>query len=850
MKLRLARLAPLLGLGLFAVALFALHHALARYHYRDIAAEIESISGTKLLLAALFTAAGYTVLTAYDFLGLRYIGRTLPQLRVAEASFTSYAFSNNLGLAALTGGSVRLRLYSGWGLSAVEVAKLVGFAGLTFWIGFLILEGAALAFAPLPPSMPLPLQGAWARGIGASMLGVVAVYLFTASVRRTPLVVRGLALAIPGPRIALFQVLVSACDWALASAALYALMPEELAVSYPDFVAVFLLAQVAGLISHVPGGLGVFESVMLLLLGQGALPPVIVAALLAFRVIYYLAPLTLATGILALHELLEHRTHVARVGRALGAWTTGALPWMLSLSTFAAGAVLLLSGATPAQGSRLAWLREVMPLPVLELSHFLGSLTGAALLVLAWGLRRRLDAAYLLALALLAAGALFSLLKGLDYEEASSLLVALAALLPCRRHFYREATLASGAFSPGWIASIGLVVAAALWLGLFAHGHVEYSNDLWWRFAFRADAPRTLRASVAVVSFFMLFATYRLLRPASPEPFQPGERDLAKAKRIIVTSSDTAANLALMGDKSLLFGDTASAFIMYAVQGRSWVALGDPIGRECEITELAWRYRELCDRHDGWPVFYEVGARHLPLYLDLGLSLLKLGEEARVPLAGFSLEGSTHRNLRQGARRLEREGCTFEWVDPGEFGPLLPQLRGISDGWLRSKNTAEKRFSLGAFDERYLGNFPMALVRRHGRIVAFSDVWTSADKEEVSPDLMRFAADAPHGTMDYLFTQLMLAGKQRGYRWFNLGMAPLSGFEDRALAPTWARIGAFVFRHGEHFYNFQGLRHYKEKFDPVWSPKYVASPGGLALPMILANVAALISGSLAKVFLR
>jgi phosphatidylglycerol lysyltransferase len=90
----------------------------------------------------------------------------------------------------------------------------------------------------------------------------------------------------------------------------------------------------------------------------------------------------------------------------------------------------------------------------------------------------------------------------------------------------------------------------------------------------------------------------------------------------------------------------------------------------------------------------------------------------------------------------------------------------------------------------------------------------------------------------------MLWGKQQGYRWFNLGMAPMSGFEDRALAPLWSRVGSFLFRHGEHFYNFQGLRQYKEKFDSTWEPRYLASPGGLALPRIVTNVASLISGGL------
>ncbi|MGH8632077.1 MAG: phosphatidylglycerol lysyltransferase domain-containing protein [Burkholderiales bacterium] len=278
--------------------------------------------------------------------------------------------------------------------------------------------------------------------------------------------------------------------------------------------------------------------------------------------------------------------------------------------------------------------------------------------------------------------------------------------------------------------------------------------------------------------------------------------------------------------------------------------MGDPVGAPEERSELVWRFREICDRHDGWPVFYEVGTQSLPLYLDLGLSLVKLGEEARVPLAQFSLEGGERKSLRQSVRKLEREGCSFEWLEPAQVPPLIPQLKAVSDAWLSDKKVREKRFSLGRFDAPYLARFPFGVAYRNGRMIAFSNIRAAAGAEELSPDLMRFVSDAPNGTMDFLFVHLMLAGKNRGFRWFNLGMAPLSGLEHRPLAPLWTKVGAFVYRHGENFYNFQGLRAYKQKFDPHWSPKYLASPGGLALPVMLTNVASLISGNLKGVFAR
>jgi phosphatidylglycerol lysyltransferase len=326
-------------------------------------------------------------------------------------------------------------------------------------------------------------------------------------------------------------------------------------------------------------------------------------------------------------------------------------------------------------------------------------------------------------------------------------------------------------------------------------------------------------------------------------PGPPSDEDVRSATDIARKWPRIYSQLVALGDKSILFNHDHSAFLMYAVEGRSWVVLGDPVGDDQAAEELAWEFRELCDEGGRWPVFYQVETNRLPLYIDLGLSVLKLGEEARVPLTDFGLEGRERKSLRHACTRLEeREGCSLEIVEPPLTEPLLAELQAISDDWLKRKNAREKGFSLGYFDRQYLQQFPMALVRQSGRIIAFANVLRGGDKEELSIDLMRFVDAAPSGTMDYLFAKLMLHGHEDGYRWFNLGMAPLAGVDAHPLAPTWNRVAEIVFRHGEHFYNFQGLRDYKEKFDPVWEPKFLASPGGFRLPIILTNVASLIAG--------
>lgn len=342
----------------------------------------------------------------------------------------------------------------------------------------------------------------------------------------------------------------------------------------------------------------------------------------------------------------------------------------------------------------------------------------------------------------------------------------------------------------------------------------------------------------------------RLLRRDQPPFPAASDEEIARARPIIERSPDTYANLVLRGDKALLFSLSGNGLLMYGRMPRSWIAMGDPISPCQEARELIRKFRDLSQRHGAWPVFFEVGAPNVDLYLELGLALTKLGEEARVELSQFDLRGPARAGLRQGHARVLRQGCRFEIVPREAVPQALPDLERVSQAWLAAKATREKGFSNASFDVAYLRQFPVAVVKRGERPIAFANLWLGAGREELSVDLMRHAADAPNGTMDYLFTELMLWGRREGYRWFNFGMAPLSGLDERAGAPLWHRFGRLVYQYGEHFYNFRGLRQYKEKFHPVWTPRYLASPGGLALPAVLLDVTALIAGGFAGILAR
>jgi phosphatidylglycerol lysyltransferase len=783
------------------------------------------------------------VLTGYDYLALHYIKKPLPYLKTAYASFIAYAVGHNLGLALLTGGSVRFRIYTVAGLSAIEVGQVVALCTVTFGLGVAMVLALVFVIAPEEVVSVVHVSPDLVRATGVACLVLLSAYLAWNAIRRQPIRIRGVAFALPGVRMTLAQYALAGLDLCMASAVLFVLLPADSGLSYASFLGLYVIAMVAAILSHVPGGLGVFEAV-LVAAAPGVMPSALLGAVLAYRLVYYLIPLGVAAVMLSMHEIRLQRPALERIAERTGDTLAGFAPRAVGGLVFAAGAILLFSGATPAVRSRIESLEQVFPLHVVELSHMAASVVGLLLLILARGLFRRLDAAWLLALLFCLLGVAASVLKGFDWEEAALLLGASFVLLVSRKEFYRRASLTHLRLTPGWIAAIVLVIGGSIWLGIFSYKNVAFSSDLWWKFAFASDAPRFLRASVLVTVIAVSVAALRLMRPASPDPEVADASALARAVPIVESSRSCGAALALVGDKRLLFGQSGNAFVMYGVQGGSWIAMGDPVGPEEEWPELLWDYRELVDRHGGRTVFYQVEGEKLPYYLDLGLSPLKLGEEGRVKLEAFSLEGSRRADLRQARRRAERAGASFEVAAKEQIPSLLTDLERISNHWLRQKNIAEKRFSVGFFSAEYLSRLPCAIVRRGGVPVAFANIWLGGQKEEFSIDLMRYDAMAPKGVMDYLFVELMLWGKAQGYRWFNLGMAPLSGLDRHPLAPVWHRVGSFVFRHGEHFYNFEGLRAYKEKFHPEWRPQYLVSPGGLSVVRALLDSSILIAGGI------
>lgn len=839
-------LLAVLSILIFGAVVIGISRITQDVSYDAVLAALDAVSMPRLAGAVLFVALSFGFLVLYDLNALRFIGRKLPAGQVALVSFSAYAVGNTAGFGPLSGGAVRFRGYGRMGLNGEEIARLIAFVTAAFGVGLAVLTGLAVVIFGGQVADLIGQSETMLRGGALALLAVLGLAWLLLWRSGHPVLADdatgGRRLRLPPAGLVAQQVLVTAGDVICAATVLYLLLPAGVDVGWAAFIPLFCMALGLGVLSHVPAGLGVFETILI-----GGLSPhvpieQIIGALVLFRLIYNVLPLLVAALLLAGSEFMAHRKLIRAV------WAPqlveAVVPPLLSLYALICGAMLVFSAVLPVPQDNLDWLAMILPLPLIEAAHFLSSLLGLALFVVARGLAHRLDGAFWAGLLAATLALVLALPKALAPIEALTLLGFVLALALGRQSFNRPAALLGEPLTPIWLAAMAVLVIAAMGFLFFAYRDVEYSSDLWWQFELAQNAPRGLRAIVGVSIAAFAVALASLLRPARHRHLPTSPEDLARAIAISVGQDDSGANLVRTGDKSVMVAATGDAFIMYGVQGRSWISLYGPMGAEAAQPELIWRFVEAARAEGARAVFYEVPAEHLPDYADIGFRALKLGEMAVVDLEAMDYATSRWGEQRRAVAKGQRGGMVLEILAPEAVPPVLNDLRQISDSWLAQHQAREKGFTLGRFDPAYVASQPVAVLRHEGRITAFATLMATDTKAEISIDLMRFAADAPGGTMDFLFSALLQEAKARGYRRFNLGMAPLAGFTTHAAAPIWNHFGEAIFTHGEKFYNFRGLRAFKAKFNPSWEPRYIIVGGGMSPMTALIDVTLLIGGGI------
>ena len=837
------RFAPYFGtvlaLSLFGSALYLLHREVAAYDPDDVRRALNALSWQRIVAALGLTGASYVLLIFYDVLALRHMRKALPFHRVALASFTSYAFTHNFGFGSLMHATIRYRLYAPLGLRTVDIAEITAFVNITFMIGLAVMF-PVIALLHAPALEGTGLAQVTSIGLAAGALALAVAYAALGWwVHRLELF--GFVLKVPRPITTLAQIGLSLTDLALAGAVFFMCFPNPAAVSYPQVLAAFVVALTAGIISHVPGGLGVFETIVLVGLANIAPGDQILAALLVFRITYFLVPLVTACVLFGGLEAIQARRRITRVSHDIAGWLAPAAPTVLAGGSFIAGTVLLFSNALPETGMRLQLVSAVSRLPIIEASHFVGSVVGVFLLLLSSQLQRRSHAAWLISLVLLLLGSFAELLNGLEWQQAMLLLLFCLVLLASRDEFYRRSALVAERFTPGRFLAVGIVLGGALWLGFFSYKQVGYSDELWWQFALHGDASRFLRASVAIAVIAFAAAAVRLLAPATTRSGIAGRNTVNRAAEIVAQSPEARANLALLGDKRILFHPAGDGFVMFGIVRRSWVVLGDPIGPFGRWRDLLCQLANEATNHGGWPVFFGISEAAGTICSRLGFAVRRIGDQAIVPLDQFAID-KLNPELQETRSQLANLGCQFEAVAPNSVPPLIPELLLVFEEWLHTQAPRQRPLLSTAFRVDYIARFPVGIVRSRGRILAFASLIGSAGKAELSVDLVRYVANAPTGMLHFVLVEAITWAKGEGYRTVNLGLAPPRGLGRRDTVSRWDRFGAQLYRHGEHYSDFNELRRAKARFDPRWDPRFVSSRPGLPLARAIPDMAKLVTG--------
>ncbi|NIK76834.1 phosphatidylglycerol lysyltransferase [Paenibacillus castaneae] len=811
-----------------------------------------------VLLLFVFSLLSVASISLYDFILRHHFKLPISFWDTFRYSWIANTSNSVIGFSGIAGAALRTFLYRKRKISMQTITASIAFLSTITITGLSVLSWAAiLGILPIQAVIKThswTLYAVWATALylpGYVFLQRTSFYTKWLHRNQTRMNTATIASSIGA----------SLLEWALAGISFW-LIGSCLLPGLPltQALGIYTVSAITGLLSMAPGGIGGFDLTALLGLQQLGYPADKTAAVLVlFRLLYYIFPwiigLVLAVYDFAMDRDKENERSYEGIESALTKWQKiwhfpnqfglvselGA--WSLGKLIFACGFVLLFSAATPGLLNRLQFTEELLSAPLMKLSHQLSVIIGLMLIVLSWGISRRVKRAYKLTLVLLCAGALFTFAKAFDFEEAIFLLIVALLLWISRNRFFRIAAPFSKENAALWglvtllAAYIYDVIASDIHPALLKH-LPQNALGSW----ILNPSQHAAAAIAGLIIAWLMISLILILRPNRLSNKGASESERNKLRSFLeYERGNLLTHMLFAGDKSFFWASNDQVLIPYAIIRSKFVVLGDPIGKESLISEAIQECQRYADLYNLSVVFYQVSPHYLPIYHENGYRFFKLGEEALVPIEGFTLSGKQNGNLRSVHNRFIREGFRFEVLQPPHESHIIEKLREISLKWLKGKK--EKGFSLGWFEESYLQLSAIAiLVNPEEEIIAFASLAPSYDNgKTLSVDLMRHYHDTPNGTMDHLFVCLLKWAKEQGYLSFSLGMAPLSSVGQAQAAIREEKLAHIVFKHGGYWYGFEGLRKYKEKFSPVWEPRYLAYSSSVSLPILLLELVRLIA---------
>jgi len=770
------------------------------------------LSPIEIICLALFGFMAVAPMIFYD----RILNKELHQKQtlsyLLETSWTINSLNNMIGFAGLV--DVGLR-YSFYGDEERPEKSMQGISRVIpyFMSGFSMFALIGLVFTLIFP-ISMGIKQYWPALLGASLY--LPIVLFVSNRKKWTYFGQ------LGGKTILSLVLASVLDWACVIS-FFLLVGYILGYNLPiyDMIPLFMIAITIGIMSMIPGSLGSFDLIMVSgLVGLGIDKAQALSWLLVFRLFYYILPFCL--GVVLFLKNMGSRLNEKYLGipqKVIEALSTIILVWGLRLFGF----FLIVSAIVPQELGHLPLLKELSP----STGQFVFQLPSIVLGVLFFLLARLVKRRLKFTLALTTGLGLVSLVYlniGSFSLISSIFLIKLLSLI-----WWKKDTFVRRHYIYAWedcckdiIYIGGTLFLTLLLLGHLNPHHVFQLNHLshvitHWLYL--------LSVSLVLVSLYVL-----LLRKSNQFKGEIGESfDKQRYQDFITTipNLNLDAALAFLGDKYLYWyqedGQDKVVF-QFAIENNKCVVMSDPLAQPGYLEKGLSQFLADAEVANIAVIFYEVNQETTLLLHEYGYGFMKFGETAQVPLEKFTIEGKHGKKFRTVVNKLENKGYQFEVLQPPFDEELLNDLKEISDSWLDGRQ--EKGFSLGYFDEKYIQLAPIALVRdEENKVQAFVTFLASNGPEEASIDLMRYhLRTAPNGIMDYLFVKLLLHFKEEGVTFFDLGMAPLSNVGTEKHSFLQEKVAYLIYAFTNRFYSFSGLRQYKQKFSPVWMPRYIAYP--------------------------
>ena len=645
----------ILGLVLLVAAVMVTRRAFRHLNLGEVRHALDLLPLWMMVRSFGFAVAGYATLTLYDRLANYWVGSKISYPKIAFTSFCAYALSHNLGFSTLSGGAVRFRLYSNFGLTPLQIAKVVAFCSLSFGLGGISIGGAILLTEPgavpfLGDQVPLILL----RLVGIVMLGVVAAYVISSRVAKT-LRVFGRRVELPGFKIAVAQVLVAATDVMLGASVMYWLLPPSPLLDFWRFLAIYLACYAAGLITNLPGGIGVFDTAILLSLSRLMPPPIAAGAILVFRLYYYIIPLFLAGILFTGNEVMLRSRALLR--RPSGGPRFSEPDFAAATATSAVAVCGLLLLSLPLIGLQppdFSFADPAFNSVTAQAGQYVPSLLGTALLMLATGLTQRVRLAWWTTLVVLLVSAGFTAAQGIAYWVPAVMAFAVLLVAPFRSAFYRRSSLFTGAVQPGTAFSLLVFMLCTMALALFLPTVRDMELTSWWDVVMSPDLPPPVRLSMGFAVLMALLAAWRLIRPARVLAL-PWDEISQKQYCVFGGTLPPDADGAVLGENG-------RAILPFKRTGNIVLGLGDPVGAVNDRVSAIWRLRDLARQESRDPAMWRVGPDLLPIYADLGLNAVPLGDDGTVSKTAEADIGHRHFYI-----------CALNERDFHALRPLLPQ---------------------------------------------------------------------------------------------------------------------------------------------------------------------------------